>query len=43
MTMERYKELLRAAPPMTKADFSRLHFWRPKRTAMWLAMRGAFG
>jgi hypothetical protein len=43
MTQERYKELLRAAPPMTKADFSRLHWWVPKRlpmvAAVWMAFR----
>lgn len=34
MNVARYRELLEAAPALTKGDFSRLKEFRPKRLAL---------
>lgn len=40
--MERYRELLEAAPALGKSDFSRLKEFRPKPLLIALAVRMAF-
>lgn len=42
MTMDRYRELLEAAPPLSSGDFSRLKEFRPRLRRMFLAVHWVF-